>query len=204
MIEATLREIIKAGIVSSVNPDSCSVRVTFEDTDNAVSYDLPVLQQKTHKDKFYSLPDVGESVLCLFLQNGPQVGFVLGSFYNAQDVVPDGINEDVYCKEFEDGTRLEYDRKEHKLKADVKGTVEIEAEDDITIKSAKSLHIDTGSALNIKTSASVTVDSPNVTIDSNNVNLGGLAGMGVVTQQSTCAFTGGPHPVGSTKVKAVM
>jgi phage baseplate assembly protein gpV len=40
-MDNVLKNIIRAGRVSSVDPETCSVRVAFED--GLVSYDLPVI-----------------------------------------------------------------------------------------------------------------------------------------------------------------
>ena len=117
---------IRACFVSSTNPEKATVKVKIPDLDNLISHDLQVVFQKTLKDKEYWLPDVDEEVLCLFLGNGLECGFVLGSLYNAEDKPP-VVSQDKRHITFEDGTALEYDRKEHKLKADVKGEVELTA-----------------------------------------------------------------------------
>ncbi|MGG4447639.1 hypothetical protein [Brevibacillus porteri] len=55
-----------------MNQQKGTMRAVFPDKDNQVSGDLPILNQVTLT--------VGESVLCLFLGNGMQTGFCLGSF----------------------------------------------------------------------------------------------------------------------------
>lgn len=58
----------------------------FRDTVTAklVSGWLPVLVPRASADMAFDLPDVGDQVLCLFLGNGLEEGFVLGSMYGAQ------------------------------------------------------------------------------------------------------------------------
>lgn len=60
------------------------------------------------RTKHYWLPDIGETVLCAFLGNGMETGFILGSSYSDVDGVPVG---DVSKKGiwFEDGTFIQYD-----------------------------------------------------------------------------------------------
>lgn len=72
------------GIVSASDPDTCRVRVTFEDLDALVSDFLPVMQKGTRIDKAYWLPDIGEHVACLMDQNA-EAGIVLGCLYNSED-----------------------------------------------------------------------------------------------------------------------
>ena len=49
---------LKFGVVTNINPLTAKARVQFAD-DDITSFWLPVLQQKTNKDKFYSMVDVG-------------------------------------------------------------------------------------------------------------------------------------------------
>ena len=64
-----IRNIVRVGIISTVNIETCSARVTFLDKQDTVSADLPVLNRGSMIVKDYWLPDIGEQVLCLFLGN---------------------------------------------------------------------------------------------------------------------------------------
>lgn len=125
-MEEQIREIVRVGVVTNTYPERGTVRVHLVDTDDQVSFELPVVYAKTNKDKEYWMPDVGEHVVCLFSGQGMEQGFVLGAIYSQADTVPVS-SQDKYHVRFEDGTSIEYDRAEHKLKADVKGSVEIKA-----------------------------------------------------------------------------
>ena len=74
---------LRFGIVSQINPLLCQARVNFGD-DDSTSYWLPVLQTKTLKDKFYSMPDINEQVVCLMDQNSED-GVILGAIYSNAD-----------------------------------------------------------------------------------------------------------------------
>ncbi len=112
--------LIRVGVVVDVYPQRGSVRVEFKDQDNLVSHELKVLHRKTHKDKDLWMVDVGEEVLCIFLPNAVEVGFVLGAIYSQQDKVPTDSQDKKFIK-FEDGTVLEYDRKKHLMRCNIKG-----------------------------------------------------------------------------------
>ena len=86
-------EPFKIGIVSSIDRKKCTAKVYFEDLDNSVSYDLKVLVHNTLNKKDYWMPDVNEAVLCAFLGNGIETGFILGSFYSEEDKPPGEISE---------------------------------------------------------------------------------------------------------------
>lgn len=74
-----INNLIRVGIVSSVDGAKATVRVTFPDKDNKVSYDLPVLQQGNGS---YWMPAPGEQAVCVFLPNGSEQGFCLGTIYS--------------------------------------------------------------------------------------------------------------------------
>lgn len=75
---------LRFGIVSQINPVLAQARVSFED-DESTSFWLPILQTKTLKDKFYSMPDIGEQVACLMDRNSED-GVILGAIYSSEDV----------------------------------------------------------------------------------------------------------------------
>lgn len=76
--------VLRFGIVSQINPLIAQARVNFGD-DDSTSFWLPVLQTKTLKDKFYSMPDIGELVACLMDENSED-GVILGAIYSTADV----------------------------------------------------------------------------------------------------------------------
>lgn len=100
-------EIIKWGVVSSINPQNATARVTFSDRDSVVSYDLPITFANTGFAKMYSMPKVGQPVKCSFLGTGMEDGFIDGSFYNSENMPPKTGN--VHYVAFDDGAFVEYD-----------------------------------------------------------------------------------------------
>lgn len=74
---------LRFGIVSQINPITVQARVNFGE-DDSTSYWLPILQTKTLKDKFYSMPDIGEQVVCLMDENSED-GVILGAIYSNAD-----------------------------------------------------------------------------------------------------------------------
>ena len=124
-----IKNLIRAGVVSEVEPDKCAARVTFEDRDGLVSAVLPVLQTSCLSNKFYSLPDVGDSVLCLMLPNDTEGngGFILGSFYTDKNPPP-AQARDISTINFGDGTTVTYDRAKHLLSINCVGNISINGE----------------------------------------------------------------------------
>ena len=129
-----LSSLIRIGEVTSIDQASCTARVTFDDDDGFTSYDLPVLQPNTLRNRDYRMPDIGEDAVCVFLPAGTSEGFILGSIY-AGEVSPPAESGDVRMVEFDDGTVVAYDRAVHVLKADVKGRVEVTATGEVSVTS---------------------------------------------------------------------
>lgn len=110
-LSKNLRDYIRVGEVSSIDPAKHTARVAFPDDDGAVSYDLPVLCRNSLENSDFAMPDVGEDVLCVFLPGGAEDGFILGSFY-AGEVTPPTVLPDQRMVIFQDGTIIRYDRGE--------------------------------------------------------------------------------------------
>ena len=136
-----LAQCIRPGTVTARDAAKLRVQVRCADTVTAplVTDWLPVLVSRACGDCQYDLPDVGDAVLCLFLPHGREAGFVLGSLYSGS--TPPVTDGDKWHRAFRDGTTLEYDRKAHKLTADVKGDVDVTATGSVTgrIKGAVSI-----------------------------------------------------------------
>lgn len=126
-----IKNLIRVGRVSSVNPETATVRVVFE-AQGVVSNDLPVIQYQTLKNKDYCLPDVGEHVVCIFLPTGNADGFVLGAIYSDEDEPPTA-SADKRMVSFDDGTVIEYDRASHTLTIDAAGPVNIVAAGNVNV-----------------------------------------------------------------------
>lgn len=105
-----LMNILRVGIVDSINPSEGTVRVVFEDKDDVIGEDLPLL------DRDYNMPKIGQQVLCLFLPNGLEEGYCLGSFYSLNNKPPTN-NKDLYIKQFE-GLKIQYNKATKQLTID--------------------------------------------------------------------------------------
>lgn len=131
-MDNVLKNLIRVGRVSSINPGNATARVVFADRQNMVSYDLPVIVRQSLQNKDYYMPDVGEQVLCLFLPSGNAQGFCLGSFYSDADQPPVSDPNKRHVT-FGDGTRVEYDRGTHTLTINAQGPVNIIAAGNVNV-----------------------------------------------------------------------
>ncbi|MDX5091601.1 phage baseplate assembly protein V [Lactobacillus crispatus] len=116
-MDPLLKNLVRVGIVSSVDYQKGTAKVAFEDRDDMVSPDLQILGKNSYSNKDYWLPEPEEQVLCLFLPNGNAQGFILGSLYNDEDKLPIK-NKNKRHVRFGDGTFIDYDRETHTLTID--------------------------------------------------------------------------------------
>ena len=118
-----MKNLIRFGKVSAVIPERCAVRVVFDDRDNLVSAELLVLQSSCLNNRFYNLPDVGDSVLCLMAPNDEHgAGFVLGSFFTEKNPAP-AQSSDISMVQFGEGSIISFDRANSSLLIDCKGNI---------------------------------------------------------------------------------
>lgn len=107
-------EQVRSGIVTNRYPDDGTVRVKMVGyRDNYITHPLPIVYRKTHRDKDYWLPDIGEHVVVLFEGSGLEHGYVLGSIYSAGDRPTAPLTEDdgeVYGFEDESGMSVRFNR----------------------------------------------------------------------------------------------
>ena len=202
-----LLNIIKYGTVTEVKADTAQVKVTFKESNNIVSYYMPVLQSFAGKNNAYVLPSIDDVVVCLISPRG-DAGVVLGSIYT-------GINKPVISDEnkynitFDDGSVIEYDKNEHKLMLNVKGSAEIVIDKSITISvtedkevSAKNIKITAESEVNIECNTASIEAKNEVKINGASISLcSATAAQGVIGVGSPCPLTG-THSKGSSKVFA--
>lgn len=103
-----------------------SIRVEFEDKGGLISAELPVLTTWALDNKMYHMPDVGETVVCLFACNADQTGtgWVIGSRFHDKSE-PNADNQDVTRIDFKDGSFMQYDRAKHEMRIKCVGNIYI-------------------------------------------------------------------------------
>ena len=152
---------IRIGIVSSIDPDKGTAKVTFEDRDDIVSRDLPLNFAKTLHDYDYCMPDVGERVRCFFDPEAPSRGYILGSFPSDTREPPIKDKEKRYTL-FKDGTLIEYDRALHTLTITIPEggakSIDIYAESDIDVMTNANINIKAAEDINITADGNLTIN----------------------------------------------
>lgn len=111
-MDIRLKDVIRIGKVSSVNGANCTATVVFDDRDELVSNELPIITIGSNGTRGYWVPEVETQVLCLFLPNssgkGTDDGFILGAFYSQADKPPES-DPNVRSVTFPDGSRIKFD-----------------------------------------------------------------------------------------------
>ena len=103
---------LRFGIVSKLDYENCQARVNFKD-DESTSFWLPILQVKTLKDKFYYMPDIGETAVCL-MDDKSEDGVILGSIYSSDDKTANTSKQEISAN-FDNGSYIKCDKTENTL-----------------------------------------------------------------------------------------
>lgn len=151
---------IRVGKISSVDYTSGTVRVVYEDQDDAVTRPIPLLSFE------YLMPEVDDMVLVLHLSNGTEAGFVIGRPWSNQRVPPES-GQGMYRKDFHNEVGkafLRFSEKDNEtMTLHVKNLV-IEAEN-VTAKAEKDIVLDATGNVTIKAAGALTVKGSSATID---------------------------------------
>jgi phage baseplate assembly protein V len=119
-LKRLLQRIVCPAEVVEVDENLHRVRVKLLDRQGMITGFLPVLVPFGKDTYAYGLPKVGDSVLVVFLPQGLEDGFVLGSFYHLEKTPPKaGVGK--FYKKFKGGTLIEYDENAHLLTVSVNG-----------------------------------------------------------------------------------
>ncbi|WP_301817777.1 phage baseplate assembly protein V [Neisseria maigaei] len=121
------------GTVSTVDEASHSLRVKIPVLDDMETDWLPMATPAAGGNRFYSLPDVGELVVCLLDARGEN-GCVIGAIYNAADKPPVS-DQNKWVKRFANGTVISHDRGSGEVVVETPGKVKIKAAQKVDIQS---------------------------------------------------------------------
>lgn len=125
---AISNNLIRDGIVSTVDAKTMTATVYFPDKDNTVSGPLQILGRGGGGVKDFWLPEPGDCVKCLMNQNNTtslNQGCILGTYFNNQKPVPNGAEVGKRVLDFGDGTTITYDKNSHELNINCAGVIKI-------------------------------------------------------------------------------
>lgn len=165
-LEVQLNNLFKQGIVTEVGAEKGTVKVMLPDSGGIISKDLPILFKRTRDNQDYDMPSIDEQVFCVFLPNGHEQGFVLGSSYSSVDKVPvtDG-NQKHY--EFKDGSSINYDFEKSKLTGKFAGNSEISIKKDEELKVGNNFTLKIENIGNLSAAKEVEIMSPKILLKGN-------------------------------------
>lgn len=192
-----ISSMISYGRVREVSSEGDRAKVEIED--GLVTPFLHTLRKKAASDKESWPLELGEQVLCIFPYGKLANGIIMGSVFSNQTRPKD---KNFHHMEYSDGTSFSYDKSTKKVALNVAegGSLEVTIKNGtLTIRPENELKYE---SLNVTIEAKekVTLKAENVTLDAKKVTLGGSVSTGkIVTTESICAFTGTPHPDGSSK-----
>lgn len=119
------QSLIRYGKVSAVYPERATARVVYDDKENLVSAEMPILQPACLQSRFYSLPKVGDNVVTLSYPNGEDgAGVIIGSFYSEVNKPPTTDGNKIMLN-ISDKLIIEFDESTSELKIDCKGRIKI-------------------------------------------------------------------------------
>lgn len=193
-----LHNLCRTGTISELDHEQKKVKVKISDTLTTAWLNWPAEIGKNHVHWRPLREQTNVLILCP--SGDISQGHIVGMMYS-NDINPASTQETDDLITFEDGTQIQYDSAEKALSIIVKGTTDIDSEKDITIKTAGNAKIETTGHTTITAKGNATVEATaTTTINGLQVILTDGASGGVVCQSHVCAFTGGPHPQGSTKI----
>ena len=109
-LERRICNLVQVGVVSEVLPEKALCRVSFGERVSPLS---PWLTPRAGKNKEYWHPDIGEQAVFISPRGDGSEGFVLAGIFSGKMPLPEGAREGLHVIEYEDGARMEYDRKGH-------------------------------------------------------------------------------------------
>ena len=95
--------VLQTGTVKSVDYAAGTVCVTFTDISDSGADDIPMF------GPVYKMPDVGDTVACIFLDNNPARDFCLGKPFS-DDSLPVVSGKGIFCLDLFGEGFIKYDR----------------------------------------------------------------------------------------------
>ncbi|MCF7753378.1 phage baseplate assembly protein V [Paenibacillus xylanexedens] len=135
-IQAIIRNLFRVGICSTSDASLGTLTATFPDRDDMVSDELAMVY-KGGWGASNTIPQPGDTVVCLFLGNGMSDGICLGKIYDTDDPPGEEGQEGIF---FEDGSYVYFDHTAGKLMVNAMGGVDVKSPGNVEV-SAQSVVI---------------------------------------------------------------
>ena len=178
-LQQRVARLVNLGTVLETDYEHARVKVTVGQWTTTW---LPWLTASSGNNVNWQALEIGEQVLVLSPGGDMAQGVVLGSLYqaNQQQLISDiAKDERAHTNrwQFADGTIIEYDRNNHKLKADVKGDVELITEgqltatisknaiikaQNITLEAEQNIHVKAGGDMALEASGNMKLNAAHI------------------------------------------
>ncbi len=182
-----LSRMIAFGKVAEADYDKARVKVTIGDWTTSW---LPWLTTRASNNIDWQALEVGEQVLVLSPSGDMAQALVLGAVYQGeqQQQLMDDIAVDsranVHRVKYQDGTIIEYDRENHRLKANVQGDVEILVSQDLSATVNRNATVTVGGDMSADITGNCQINAQNITLNASG-NLDITAGGTMTLNAST-------------------
>jgi phage baseplate assembly protein V len=177
--------VLKFGLICEVDAAKGLAKVHFQDDDVPSGW-LPMSVQKSLKDKWSFPFDVNEHVWCV-MDEHCEYGVIGGAIYNEKDQ-PAGAGDGKLVIQFADNSAITYDRNSKTLSLQIKGDIQIVADEKVSVQCKEAEVTVTNTAkvkaneVNVEAQGNATVKAAAVKLDAPNVQAtGNLSVTGAVT-----------------------
>jgi phage baseplate assembly protein V len=172
-MQRRLANVVRVGVVASVDLPNARCRVTIGDLQTAP---LPFITCKAGEDRTWHPPEVGEQVIVLAPSGELTAGFVLGGVYTTSHPAP-STSPEVAKMLFKDGSSATYDRALHTLTLDlptsgsslsvtVNGNVTLSATGNALVEADGNATVSAGAVARIEAGTQIQMVAPAVSITS--------------------------------------
>lgn len=180
-LERRVAGLINVGRVADLDEQTARVRVEFGEI---LTDWLPWLTTRAGADRTWWAPEPGEQVLILAPSGELAQAVVLPALYR-NDHPPPGNTRTQSTTVYADGTRVTYDRDKKELSAHLAGSA--------TVNVTTDTELIVGANVVVNVTGTAKVNAQNIALN---------GGVGVVTGECICHFTGKPHGDVSSTVTA--
>lgn len=148
-----LANIIRVGVVSEVDTETARVKVA---TSQIVTDWIPWLTTRAGDDVSWWAPSVDEQVLVFSPSGELSAAIVFPAIYSDTKPANADIGQ-VHRVTYADGTMIEYDKEQSKLKVNCVGSVDVIAVDDVTVETQANVSVTAEGNVSVESGADVSV-----------------------------------------------
>lgn len=183
--------IVRIGTVHSVDYEKNIARVAF----GAVVTDyLPWLTRRAAGNLTYDSLEVDEQVFVI-TPPGQALGVIIGVLNQSKFAAP-AKSPEIQKTVYKDGSEIMYNRSTHKLTANIKGDVSVDATGDIQAEAGKNIYATAVDSIDVTAGTSASITATNIVLNGQTVINGSLS-QGGGSNGGSASFNGSLHTTGN-------